>query len=406
MAEGDTVLVNPSLGYDCIATKMAMEAFGVHFEEGTSKEGVVWRIRSRGVASWSNPEAVIDAANSGTTARLLLGVGSAVDGLRFEITGDESLKSRPMSRIVDPLRSVGCQFQGHDGGRYLPFTVIGKSLKGFKVRSDVVSAQVKTALLLAATQAEGRSIINVPLGTRDHTERVLTAMGAPLTCEVEQNRGKYTFEGPWKVEPFIATIPKDPSAMAFFATLAFIHPGLIVKCPGVLYNDGRAHYLAVLERAGLTIRRKELEQSGCPGEKLADFEFVRTGGVIPIEVSPQNAPQVIDEIPALAIAATVCQGESRLLGLGELRVKESDRISEIVRLLTHAGIDAVIDGADLRITPKRAVKGFEYRSDDHRMVMAAGVLATTADGPVKLGPASAVRVSFPLFFEQLQQIFK
>lgn len=405
MAEGQSTIVNPSMAYDCQSTRSAVEAFGVHVDQGVINGQVVYRLRSKGATFWQSPEHVIDAGNSGTTARFLLGVGCAISGLHFELKGDDSLMNRPMARVVHPLRGLGATIHGRENGEYLPMRVEGKKLAGFEVSSAVVSAQVKSALLLAASMTEGESRIHVPRGTRDHTERMMKALGARLTSSESGNTQTFVLQGPWNVEPFRAVVPKDPSAMAFFAVLAFLQPGLKVICRGVLCNEGRLQFLRHLEAAGLDIVKSPTHGSGFPGETLADFEFCRTKEATSIHVTPEDAPGVIDEIPALAVAAAVCSQQSLFQGLSELRVKESDRLSEVHQLLFQAGIQTRLDEDAIQISPSGTVKGFRYQSFDHRMVMAAAVLATVADSLSSVGPREAARISFPLFFERLQQIY-
>lgn len=405
IADGQSVIEHPSIALDCMSTRAAVEAFGVHIDHGKVDGSAVYRLRSPGISRWQTPEHVVDAGNSGTTARLLIGLCSGVKGFSFELKGDDSLMKRPMDRVVIPLRLAGGDIQGPENGCRLPLRVIGKSLTGFAVESKVVSAQVKSALLFAASQASGESTVIVPAGTRDHTERMMKAMGAPLTSEVSGGVETFKFVGPWKIDPFRTRIPRDPSAMAFFAVLAFLNPGLTVGCAGVLANEGRLQFLKHLEEAGLSVTRTPSAGLGCLGESVSDFEFVRTGETKAFHVLAHEVAGVIDEIPALAVAAVVCPSPCTFKGLTELKVKESDRLASIEDLLNKAGIRTSVSEADLEVTPSPSVKGFEYHSLDHRMIMAAAVLATIADNSSTVGPIDAARVSFPLFFERLRQIY-
>ncbi|MCX6123564.1 MAG: hypothetical protein NTV34_02265, partial [Proteobacteria bacterium] len=233
MAQGMSTIHRVSSSQDCLATKTAMESFGVRFSAINEQRNFAseadyqsFTVQSPGVFAWRSPSEAIDAGNSGTTARLLFGIASGVPGLLVMIIEDESLSARPMGRVVAPLTACGAEIR-LDGER-LPAFITGKSLRGFNVRSDVVSAQVKSALLLASICATGESVINVAAGTRNHTEQMLRFLGAPLGQMDQESssdgRDVFHVRGPWQVPPLECTVPGDPSAMAFFAALAFLHP--------------------------------------------------------------------------------------------------------------------------------------------------------------------------------------
>ncbi len=405
MAAGQSTITNPSVGADCLASLNAMEVMGVHIDHGKQDNKIVWRIRSNGVASWQPPQHVVDAQNSGTTARLLIGVGSARAGLEFDVRGDQSLSRRPMDRIIKPLREVGAVLSGKDDGSFLPVHVEGQQLAAFEIETQVNSAQVKSALLLAAASAIGKSVIIAPSGSRDHTERMMVALGASLEIHKDGERTRFSMKGPWKPDPFIANIPGDPSSLTFFAVLAFIHPGLVIRVSRVLGNPGRLHYLSLLARMGLQVQITPHIGPSCLGEELVDISLERTGDMRPLHLLSSEVPAVIDEIPALAIACALCPGSSIFEGLSELRVKESDRLGQIHQLLELAGVAAKVESDHLYIQGKAEVKGFDYVSDDHRMVMAASILALSANKICNVGSYQAPAVSFPFFFETLRQLY-
>ncbi|MCX6118346.1 MAG: 3-phosphoshikimate 1-carboxyvinyltransferase [Proteobacteria bacterium] len=424
MAEGESSLLNPSLGADCLATRLAMEAFGARFLERFLNGVCEWVVTSRGTKDWGNKDLVsIDAQNSGTTARLLIGLGAGIPNLKFTISGDQSLSRRPMARIVGPLVNLGAKInvlashhtpldpldsrhEEYSKKVFLPIEVVGQSIKAFQLKTNVVSAQVKSALLLAASQAVGESTIEVPNGTRNHTENIMKALGADLTqYEVSSDATKFKMKGPWIPPGFSVVIPKDPSAMAFFAVLAFLNPGMSIRCKGVLNNPGRLHFLRVLERSGLHVSCVPIADSNCPGESIADFEFKRCGEAKPIIIDASEVSEVIDEIPALAAAATACRGTSQFFGLQELRIKESDRLAAIKELLELCGQKAEIIGDNLSIFPTDSRNSFSYSSDDHRMVMTASILTLCAKGTSRIGQSNAVKVSFPGFFSELAKIY-
>lgn len=404
MSRGVSVIRNPSTGADCMATLSAMKAFGVQCEEGRGNASE-WRINSPGLDHWQSPGVPIDAMNSGTTSRLLMGIAAARPGLSFSLIGDESLSKRPMDRITRPLKFLGADISGVQDGAFLPMKIAGASIKGFQIASEVPSAQVKSALLFAAISARGPSEITVPSGTRDHTERMMKALGAPLESLAAGDKTKFTIQGPWQPKPFAATIPGDPSSMAFFATLAFLHPGLEIKVSRVLNNPGRLKYLELFKRIGLTVELSVAQTSACLGEETVDVKLIRTGAAKPLTLASEDVPAVIDELPTLAVALSCCPGTSYLAGLRELRVKESDRLAETVDLLERAGVKARAIGDDLEIKGGGQIQGFSFQSDDHRMVMAATILATSANKISKIGTYEAPKVSFPLFFEIVRQLY-
>lgn len=405
MAKGVSSIRNPSKGADCNATLEAMKAFGVSVEVESDQ---VLVLRSSGIAAWHSPEHPIDAQNSGTTARLLMGIAAARQDLIVTLMGDASLSRRPMDRITKPLQSLGADIGGNSQATYLPLRIHGQCLKPFSFETTVPSAQVKSALLFAATSVEGSCEVIVPAGTRDHTERMMAALGAPLVMAPVQgarHKTKFLVTGPWQPPGFSVDIPGDPSALAFFAALAFIHPGLRIHVPRVLGNPGRITYLSLFERMGLQVTLTPSTGTECLGEAVVDVSLVRNGLARPLVLATEDVPALIDEIPALAVALSHCPGVSELNGLGELRIKESDRLGEIERLLVRAGCDVAVTGDRLTIHGGKPIRAYDYDSDDHRMVMAAVILATAADKRCNIGSSEAPAVSFPLFFDMVRRLY-
>ena len=407
MAQGRSSIRNASTGADCNATLEAMRSLGVSVERLGAGEEQVCVFESGGLGSWSSPKYPIDAQNSGTTARLLIGIAAARAGLEVTLVGDESLSKRPMDRIAGPLTAIGADIAGEGRAVLLPVCIRGKRLQGFTLETQVPSAQVKSALLFAAVSASGQSEITVPSGTRDHTERMLGALGAPLLTEFVEGGKKIKFlvTGPWQPSGFNADIPGDPSSLAFFAALAFIHPGLEIRVSRVLGNAGRMKYLSCFERMGLTVSIAPNQGPSCLGEEVVDVALVRRGAALPLDLGPEEIPALIDEIPALAVALSSCPGKSQIKGLAELRIKESDRLAEIEHLLKSAGCSVQASGDLLIIDGGQPVRGFDYHSEDHRMVMAATILATTANKICNIGSYQAPAVSFPLFFDMVRQLY-
>lgn len=403
MAAGRSRVERPLGGEDCLATRDIFSALGVKISG--DPEGP-WEIHSPGIAKWTSPNKILDCKNSGTTARLLTGLFAAVPGLEVSLIGDDSLSQRPMGRVVRPLQEMGADIR-HDGENILlPLTIRGKKLCGGQFLIDKASAQVKSALLLAATQGTEEVIIRLPLGARDHTEQILKRMGGHISVVRSASEEVITFKGPFEAKPFHWTIPVDPSSAAFFAVLGLIQPmGTAISLPEVLQNDTRLGFVKVLQR--MTSQTRWLAQA----EHAQFVEPVGTlkvrGGIElnPVEVSAGEIPTLVDEVPVLAVAAAFAKGTSRFYGLAELRVKESDRLAKTVELLTAAGIEAHTEGDDLIVKGGAdKVRAFTFNPvGDHRLAMAACILARRAHDPCYVQNPECVAVSFPNFFELLDR---
>lgn len=403
MAAGSSRVERPLGGEDCLATRAIFSALGVTISG--DPEGP-WEIHSPGIAQWTSPHKILDCKNSGTTARLLMGLFSAVPGLEVSLTGDESLSQRPMGRVVQPLREMGADIHLDGKDVLLPLTIRGKKLHGGQFAIDKASAQVKSALLLAAAQGTEEVTIRLPLGARDHTEQILKRMGALISVQQSGAEEVITFKGPFTAKTFQWTIPVDPSSAAFFAVLGVIQPlGTAISLPEVLQNDTRLGFVKVLQR--MTSQTRWLAQA----EHAHFVEPVGTlkvrGGIElnPVEVSAQEIPTLVDEVPILAVAAAFAKGTSRFHGLAELRVKESDRLAKTLELLTLAGIEAYTEEDDLIVKGgAHHVRAFTFNPQgDHRLAMAACVLARRADGPCYVQDPECVAVSFPNFFALLDR---
>lgn len=399
MADGTSRIAGFSPSDDCARTVGALRAMGVEmdWEDGTLV------VRGRG-CSWREPEGVIDLGNSGTSMRLLAGVLAGVPGFRV-LDGDESLRRRPMGRVVYPLREMGARIDGRQDGNLAPLAVRGAGLEGRAFTLEVASAQVKSCLLLAGLLASGETWVEEPLATRDHTERMF-----PLAGLTVRRRGRAVgVVGPARPRGFEVRVPGDPSAAAFLVVAACLVPGSRVVLPGVGVNALRTGFLRVLSRMGARIELTAGAPVAAPGEAergepVADLE-ARYSPLLATDIGPEEVPSLIDELPVLAVAACAARGVTRVRGAAELRVKESDRLAAVAEELRRLGarITELPDGWVIE-GPCRLRGGTVSSRGDHRLAMAWAVAGLAADAPVQVTGAEAVAVSYPGFFAHLEAL--
>lgn len=404
MAAGRSWIRHPLLGSDCLATIEAFRSLGCQIEIRSDGATVSLEINSPGLTRFVSPEKEIDCGNSGTTARLLLGLLAGLPGIKATLTGDNSLTRRPMDRVVEPLRKMGARLQGTEGSR-LPITVHGVTLSPGVHEVPTASAQVKSALMLAALETKGTTTIRLPRGARDHTERFLLKMGAKLQINHCDDCEELIVDGPFALRTIDLEMPGDPSSAAFFAVLAAVNPGAVVKFRKLLQNPTRNGYLKVLERMGVNIFQRPSNTSNTI-EPCAEIEVRGPVQLRPVRIDRTEVPTLVDEIPILGVAALFAPGQSRFCGLAELRVKESDRLRATQQLLQAAGGLVDIVGDDLVVSGGHPLKDaicFDA-GGDHRLAMAAAVLAKALKGQSTITGADWVNVSFPGFFEQLEVI--
>jgi len=389
LADGRTRVMGLAGGDDVFRTRRALAQLGVT----STIAGSAMTIDGRGVDALTEAVDVIDCGNSGTTIRLLAGVLAGRPFLSV-LTGDDSLRQRPMARVAQPLRAMGAFVDGRADGGLPPLAIRGGPLTGRHHSLAVASAQVKTALLLAGLQADGTTEITEPAPSRDHTERMLAALGAPIT-RVDERAVRVTAGAP---DAFEFSVPGDPSSAAFWVVAATITPGSELVIEDVALNPSRVAFVDVLVRMGAAI---EVEATGERlGEPVGELR-VRAAPLQGTIVGGAEIPWVIDEIPALAVAAAFADGVTEFRDAGELRVKESDRIATVGDLVTRLGV-AVESGADhLVVRGGRPVCGALDSHGDHRVAMAGAVAANALEGECSVRNWRAVTTSYPEFTQDL-----
>ena len=385
-------------GEDVLATAQALRAYGAHIQRGAD---AVWRVNGVGVGGLMAPSNVLDMGNSGTGARLLLGL-AASHGVTSVFTGDASLRQRPMQRVMTPLQQMGARFEGAGGGR-LPMTVVGTNqAMPIEYRLPVPSAQIKSAVLLAGLNAPGRTSVIETSPSRDHTEHLLRHFGAEVTVGLDDDGARrITVAGRPELQPQTIHVPGDPSSAAFPIAAALLVPGSTVMVTGVGLNPLRAALLDTLRDMGARIEESNRRQD--QGEPIADLT-VHAGPLHGIEVPSERAPAMIDEYPVLAAMAAFASGRTVMRGIGELRVKESDRIAAMVNGLSALGVqveeleDGLIVHGHGGAAPARNGICIETEMD-HRIAMSFLIYGLAAQGPVKVAGCEMIDTSFPGFSE-------
>ena len=393
LAAGESRITGLLEGADVLATAEALRALGVELER--AGEGS-WRVHGRGLGGLAEPDRPLDLGNSGTAARLLLGVLAGHPFTTF-LTGDASLRARPMSRVIEPLCRMGAQVLARSGQR-LPLALTGTNeLMPIRYELPVASAQVKSAVLLAGLHAAGRTTVIEPQPSRDHTERLLGQLGAELEIDtLDDGRRAVSVVGQPELEAAQLAVPGDISSAAFPLVAAAVQEGAALRLDHVGVNPLRSGLLDCLLEMGAELRQLDAANDG---EPVAALEVVG-GSLAGIEVPAERAPRMIDEYPILAVAAACARGTTRLAGLAELRVKESDRLAAIARGLTACGVE-VEAGADSLIVHGRGGPppggGVIDAHHDHRIAMSFLVLGALARTPVTVAGAETIETSFPGF---------
>ncbi len=393
LAIGETRISGLLEGEDVLRTAAAMRALGAEIER--LGDGA-WRVVGRGIGGLTEPDDVLDMGNSGTAARLICGI-LASHPLFAVLTGDASLRRRPMRRVTGPLAATGARFAARAGGR-LPLAIEGTGAAlPVAHRLEVASAQVKSALLLAGLNARGRSVVEEPTATRDHSENMLRHFGATISVETAGAGRVITLDGQPDLSAADVAVPGDPSSAAFPLVAALLVEGSALVIERVGLNPLRTGLFTTLAEMGADIGTANRRTEG--GEPVGDVT-VRHGALRGVDVPAERAPCMIDEYPILAVAAACAAGTTRMRGLGELRVKESDRLAATASLLAANGVRVAIEGDDLLVHGTGAPPpggGVVATEMDHRLAMSALVLGQAAASAVTVDDSAFIETSFPGF---------
>lgn len=391
LANGTTHISGFLIGEDCLSTIDCFRKMGVQIER-TETEVIVHGVGLHGLSA---PEETLYTGNSGTTTRLLCGI-LAGQSFASVMNGDASIQKRPMGRVIKPLREMGASIEGKSDN-YCPLRIYPSELCGIEYRLPVASAQLKSAILLAGLYAEGQTTIIEPAPSRDHTERMFRALGV----EIETHGNVITLDPPEDLHAVDITVPADISSAAFFLVAGAIVPGSELTIKNVGVNPTRTGILDVLRSMGAVIA----EEHFCDhAEPICDLT-VRHSALHGIEIGGSIIPRLIDELPVIAVAAAFAEGETVIRDAQELKVKESNRISAMVAELTKAGVDIEETDDGMIIRGGRRPRGATFDTyQDHRIAMSLAVLALAAEGASRITAPEVVAISYPDFFDTLQQL--
>ncbi len=395
--QGKTRISNFSPGQDCASTIRCLRTLGTKITRETAQESISLVI-SGNEANFQEASNVLNAGNSGTTMRLLSGLLASQPFLSV-ITGDASLRSRPMKRLVEPLRAMGADIQGRQENSFAPLAIRGGNLKGIEYALPIPSAQIKTAILLAGLFAHGETAVYEKIPSRDHTERMLKQMGIHLR---QEDNWIYLNPPTSPPHPLPIHIPGDISSAAYFLVAGAIHPQSRITLRNCGINPTRTGILDVLTAMGAMIQIKNKRTEA--GEPVADIT-IESSELKGIEIAGEIIPRLIDEIPVLAVAGCVAKGKTVIRNAGELRVKESDRITTVSRELSRMGarIEELPDG--MIIYGGTSLYGAEVSSHfDHRLAMSLAIAGLIARGETIVNHAQATRISYPSFWDDLEKL--
>jgi 3-phosphoshikimate 1-carboxyvinyltransferase len=406
LARGTSRITAASDGEDVRTSRMVIERLGARVKAGVFPEppaNVQYTVESEGIDGLRAPDGTLDCRNSGTTLRLVAGI---LAGQPFEaiLDGDGSLRRRPMRRVVEPLRAMGAEIAATDAGTP-PLTIRGRrELTAIDWTPATASAQVKSAILLAGLRAEGTTRVHEPIATRDHTERMLRSCGVDVRTTADGAGGAVVeLAGGQSIAALDLVVPADASAAAFWLVAGASHPDAELRLAAVGTNPGRRGALDILREMGARI-----EETAYPGERdgepVADLRVV-SSELHGIDVDARRAVAAIDEIPVLCLTATQARGVTTFRGVGELRVKESDRIAGIVAGLTAFGAKVSVEGDDVRIVGPTALEGASVDGQgDHRLVMTFAIAGLLASGRTSINGAASAAISDPGFIAELERI--
>ncbi|WP_456399612.1 3-phosphoshikimate 1-carboxyvinyltransferase [Persephonella sp.] len=397
LANGNSTVKNFLKAGDTLTTLNVFRKLGVSIQE--EKDSL--KIKGVNFFGFKEPDNILDMGNSGTTTRLTLGL---LSGQNFfsALTGDDSLRQRPMGRVAEPLKMMGADIDGRENGKLLPLSVRGRKLKGISFYNKKSSAQVKSAILIAGLLSEGKTKVTEPFKSRDHTEKMLNAMGADIYVE---NNGEYTVSitGSKELNGIDIDVPADPSSASFFAAAAVLLPDSELLLKDVLVNPTRDGFFRKLKEMGAKLEYINLREKA--GELIADVHVEYSPNIKGIKIEKKDVPSMVDEIPLLAIVATQAEGETVVTGAEELRVKESDRIKAVIENLKNLGMEAeeLEDGFIIR--GKQKVRGGVIDSfKDHRIAMGFSILGLLSEEGITIKNADSVFISYPEFYEHLEKV--
>lgn len=394
LAEGTTTIRHFLKGEDCLSTIDCFRKLGVQIDE--TKDEII--VHGAGWDGLKEPSAILDTGNSGTTTRLMLGI---LAGRPFHsvMIGDESIGKRPMDRVTVPLALMGADIAGRDNGRFTPLSIRGKKLNTVEYKLPVASAQVKSAVLFAALQADGESVIIEPEATRDHTEKMIEQFGGSIRREGDRIivQGGQSFKGT------DVYVPGDISSAAFFMVAAAITPNSEVVLENTGLNETRTGIIDVFKQMGAEMT---IDKTSAEGEEIGTIT-VKTSQLKGTEISGAIIPRLIDEIPVIALLATQAEGDTIIRDAEELKVKETNRIDTVVDELKKLGADIEATDDGMIIRGKSSLHGGSVSSHgDHRIGMVMAIASLIADGEVSIHDHEAIAVSYPEFFDHLHQLVK
>ena len=393
---GTAHVTNFSPGADCTSTVEIMRALGVEIsrKEGENGAGDSLTVKGVGLNGLQEPSGILDAGNSGTTTRLMSGILAGRDIMTI-LTGDDSLSSRPMGRVVKPLTQMGAEISGRANDTLAPLVFHGGKLAGTTYEMPVASAQLKSCLLLAGLRADGTTTLTQPAESRDHTERMFSAMGVDL-----QKSGLDLVLKPSELETVDVEVPGDISSAAFWLVAAICHPDAELLIRNVGINPTRAGIITALQmmHADLTL----IDERDVAGEPVADM-LVKTSELKGIELDGDIVPLLIDEIPVIAVAAAIAEGETVIRDAEELRVKESDRIAASISWLKGAGVEAEGTPDGMILAGGNSIGGGQFQSyDDHRLAMSLGVAGLISTEPITVMDPDVAGISYPSFWKIIE----
>lgn len=398
IANGSAVITNFSPGADCASTLDVLRALGVEIDRAPGEPGVgdTLHLTGLGMHGFLEPANVLDTGNSGTTTRLMSGVLAGRDIFAI-LNGDDSIRSRPMGRVVQPLRKMGAEIYGRKQNTLAPLVFAGGKLEGMRYEMPVASAQLKSCLLLAGLRADGVTELVQPALSRDHTERMLSAMGAPVSAE-----GLTVSISPSELDAVDVFVPGDISSAAFWMVAGLIHPDAEVIIRGVGINPTRAGVIDALRlmNADITLENER----DAAGEPVADI-VVRSSQLKGAVIAGDIVPVLIDEIPVLALAAAMAEGETRFADAEELRVKETDRIAASADWLTAAGVEVETSHDGMVVTGSGRILGGTFNAHhDHRIAMTEGIAGLISESPVTVDGSEIASISYPQFWQEIKKL--